>query len=127
MQIAFLLYPGVTALDVVGSWEVLSRMPDTEIRFVGKEAGPVMSEGDALLLGAAYTLTETLSPDIVVVPGGLTTPRQMVDDEVLAWLRKVHQTTIWTISVCTGALILAWTIACLSTSVDSFPKLPGGA
>jgi transcriptional regulator GlxA family with amidase domain len=82
-------------------------MPDTEIRFVGKEAGPVMSEGDALLLGAAYTLTETLSPDIVVVPGGLTTPRQMVDDEVLAWLSKVHQTTIWTISVCTGALILA--------------------
>jgi len=82
-------------------------MPDTEIRFVGKEAGPVVTEGSALLLGATYTLTETLSPGIVVVPGEMTSLRQMVEDEVLDWLRKVHQTTIWTVSVYTGALILA--------------------
>lgn len=43
---------------------------------------------------------------MVVVPGGSTTPGQMVDDDVLDWLRKVHQTTTWTASVCTGALIL---------------------
>jgi putative intracellular protease/amidase len=44
-QIAILLYPGVTALDAVGPWEVLSRMPNTEVRFVGKKVGPVMAEG----------------------------------------------------------------------------------
>jgi putative intracellular protease/amidase len=49
-QIAILLYPGVTALDAVGPWEVLSRMPDTDVRFVGKEVGPVVAEGGALLL-----------------------------------------------------------------------------
>ena len=106
LQIAILLYPGVTALDAVGPWEVLSRMPRTEVRFVGKETGPVTTEGGALLLGVTHTVAETPSPDLVLVPGGMTTPGQMVDDEVLEWLRKVHKTTTWTTSVCTGALIL---------------------
>ncbi len=105
-QIAILLYPGVTALDAIGPWEVLSRMPDTEVRFVGKEVGPVMTEGGALLLGATHTVAETPSPDLVLVPGGTATPSQMVDDEVLDWLRRVNETTVWTASVCTGALIL---------------------
>ena len=105
-QIAILLYPGVTALDAVGPWEVLSRMPNTEVRFVGKEVGPLMTEGRALLLGVSHTVAETPSPDLVLVPGGTTTPSQMVDDEVLDWLRKVHEATTWTASVCTGALIL---------------------
>jgi putative intracellular protease/amidase len=105
-QVAILLYPGVTALDLVGLWEVLSRMPTTEVRFVGKELGPVITEGGALLLGVSHTVAETPSPDLVLVPGGTTTPSQMVDDEVLDWLRKVHEATTWTASVCTGALIL---------------------
>jgi putative intracellular protease/amidase len=50
LQIAILLYPGVTALDAVGPWEVLSRIPNAEVRFAGKEAGPVTTEGGALLL-----------------------------------------------------------------------------
>lgn len=105
-QIAILLYPGVTALDAVGPSEVLSRMPNTEVRFVGKEVGPVTTEGGALLLGVSHTVAETPSPDLVLVPGGTTTPGQMVDDDVLEWLRKVHEATTWTASVCTGALIL---------------------
>src|SRR4051812_43982066 len=105
-QIAILLYQGVTALDAVGPWEVLSRMPNTDVRFVGKETGPVMTEGGALLLGVSHTVAETPSADLVLVPGGTTTPGQMVDDEVLDWLRKVHEVTTWTTSVCTGTLIL---------------------
>ncbi len=85
---------------------MLSRMPNTDVRFVGKEIGPVMTEGGALLLGASHTVAETTSPDLVLVPGGTTTPGQMVDDDVLDWLRTVHETTTWTASVCTGALIL---------------------
>jgi len=107
LQIAILLYQGVTALDAVGGpWEVLSRLPNVEIRFVGKEVGPVTVEGGALLLAATHTIDETPSPDVILVPGGATTPGQMVDDKVLDWLRKVNKTTVWTASVCTGALIL---------------------
>jgi putative intracellular protease/amidase len=105
-QIAILLYPGVTALDAVGPWEVLSRMPNTDVRFVGKEVGPVVTEGGGLLLSVSHTVAESPSPDLVLVPGGTTTPGQMVDDDVLDWLRKVHEATTWTTSVCTGALIL---------------------
>jgi transcriptional regulator GlxA family with amidase domain len=105
-QIAILLYQGVTALDAVGPYEVLSRLPNVEVRFVAKEVGPVTVEGGALLLGASYTIAETTSPDLVLVPGGNSTPSQMVDDEVLDWLRQVHKTATWTASVCTGALIL---------------------
>jgi len=106
LQIAILLYQGVTALDAVGPWEVLSRIPGADVRFVAKDVGPVVVEGGSLLLGATHTVAETPSPDVVVVPGGSTTPGQMVDDEVLDWLRKVHERTTWTASVCTGALIL---------------------
>src|ERR1700753_619668 len=105
-QVAIFLYQGVTALDAVGPYEVLSRMPNTEMRFVGKETGPVTTEAGALLLGVKPTIDETPSPDLVLVPGGTTTPGEMVDDEVLDWLRKVHETTTWTTSVCSGGLIL---------------------
>jgi transcriptional regulator GlxA family with amidase domain len=106
LQIAILLYPGVTALDAVGPLEVFSRLPHSEVRFVGKDVGPVICEEGTLLLGVTHTIAETPLPDIVLVPGGTTTPGQMVDDDVLDWLRKVHETTTWTTSVCTGALIL---------------------
>lgn len=105
-QVAILLYPGVTALDAVGPWEVLSRMPNTEVRFVGKEVGLVSTEGGTLALGITHTIGETPTPNLVLVPGGSTTPGQMVDDEILAWLRNVHGTSRWTTSVCTGSLIL---------------------
>jgi transcriptional regulator GlxA family with amidase domain len=81
-------------------------MPNTEVRFVGKEVGPLMTEGRALLLGVSQRVAETPSPDLVLVPGGTTRPSQMVDDEVLDWLRKVHEATTWTASVSTGTLIL---------------------
>jgi transcriptional regulator GlxA family with amidase domain len=81
-------------------------MPNTEVRFVGKEVGPLMTEGRALLLGVSQRVAETPSPDLALVPGGTTRPSQMVDDEVLDWLRKVHEATTWTASVSTGTLIL---------------------
>ncbi len=106
-QVAILLYPGLSALDAVGPFEVLSRIPNTEIRFVGKEVGPLMTEGGVLFLGVTHSLAETPSPDLVLVPGGTTTPGRMVDDEILDWLRKAHETTTWTTSDCSGSLILA--------------------
>lgn len=106
LQIAILLYPGVTGFDAVGPWEVLSRIPGAEVRFVGKETGPVVAEGGGVLLGITHTIDETIAPDLVIVPGGSRTPGQMVEDDVLEWLRRVHETTQCTASVCTGPLIL---------------------
>ncbi|WP_433663960.1 DJ-1/PfpI family protein [Nocardia sp. CA-128927] len=106
MQIAIVLYPGMTALDAIGPYEVLRWIPDSRIRFVGHEIGPVIVDSGVLTVGVTHTFDETPSPDIVLVPGGM--PLAVAADATLhAWLRKVDQTTTWTTSVCSGATVLA--------------------
>jgi putative intracellular protease/amidase len=108
MQIAIVLYPGLTALDAIGPYEVLRLLPDAEVRFVGEAAGPVVADSGVLFLGATHSFAETTRPDVVLVPGsGPRTATTMADQQLTGWLRQVHETTQWTTSVCTGALILA--------------------
>jgi transcriptional regulator GlxA family with amidase domain len=108
MQIAIVLYPGLTALDAVGPYEVLRLLPEAEVRFVGAAPGPVVTDSGVLFLGVTHSYAETPRPDLVLVPGsGPRTATAMADTELLDWLRQVHETTRWTTSVCTGAMILA--------------------
>jgi len=108
MQIAIVLYPGLTALDAIGPYEVLRLLPDAEVRFVGAEPGPVVADSGVLFLGVTHSYEETPSPDIVLVPGsGPRTASAMADTRLTGWLRQVHETTQWTTSVCTGAMVLA--------------------
>lgn len=106
-QIAIIVYPGFTALDLIGPYEVLQRVPDAEIRFVWHESGPVASDSGNVVLGATHTFAETPSPDVVVVPGGSASVMVHArDDELLNWLRRVDSTTTFTASVCSGSVIL---------------------
>jgi transcriptional regulator GlxA family with amidase domain len=108
MQIAIVLYPGLTALDAIGPYEVLRLLPGADVRFVGAEPGPVLADSAVLHLGVTHSYAETPRPDIVLVPGsGPRTATMMADQELTGWLRRVHETTHWTTSVCTGAMILA--------------------
>lgn len=108
MLVAIVLYPGFTALDAVGPYEVLRAMPDTEVRFVSNEAGPIVADSGILVLGATHTLREMPAPDIVLVPGSTAdTTTAMADKELISWLKKVHKTTTLTLSVCSGSLVLA--------------------
>jgi transcriptional regulator GlxA family with amidase domain len=108
MQVAIVLYPGLTVLDAVGPYEVLRLLPDAEIRFVGAKPDPVVSDSGVLVLGVTHTYEETPAPDIVLVPGsGPRTATAMADNRLTGWLRAVHETTTWTTSVCTGAMVLA--------------------
>ncbi len=107
MQIAILLYPGLTALDALGPFELLRGIPGAEIRLVWKEVGPVLTDSNVLVVGATHRLDETRRPDIVLVPGSSNrTTTLMADAEVKAWLRHAHDHTRLTTSVCSGALIL---------------------
>jgi putative intracellular protease/amidase len=106
MQIAILLYPDLTALDAIGPYEVLSRLPGADLRFVAKEPGPQRTDTGTVALSADHPLSSVERPDIVVVPGGAGTRPLIGDEEVLDWLRGVHEHTRWTTSVCTGSLIL---------------------
>jgi len=105
MQIAFLLFDEITALDVVGPYEVLARLPQAEAVFVARAPGRVTA-GGGLVLEAQQGLDELPAPDVVVVPGGAGVQRLLADESVLSWLRVAHETSRWTTSVCTGALLL---------------------
>ncbi|PJE24572.1 MAG: glutamine amidotransferase [Mycobacterium sp.] len=106
-QIAFVAYPGFTALDMIGPYEVLRQLPDADVRFVWHEAGPITADSGVLVLGATHSFAETPSPDVVLVPGGPATPVHARDEKLLDWLRQVHGTAQWTASVCSGSVILA--------------------
>ena len=106
-QIAIVVYPGFTALDFIGPYEVLRNLPDAEVRFVWHEPGPIAADSGVLLVGATHSFDETPSPDILLVPGGMTTFEHARDEKVLDWVRKAHETSTWTTSVCSGSVILA--------------------
>lgn len=106
MQIACVLFPRLTALDVVGPYEVLQRLPDATVTFVGHRTGEVRTENGFLGLTVDATFDDVPNPDVVVVPGGVGTRALMEDDTILEWLREVHSATRYTTSVCTGSLLL---------------------
>lgn len=107
MQIAIMVYPGFTALDFIGPYEVLRNMPDADVRFVWHEPGPITADSGVLLIGATHSFDETPSPDIILIPGGAGTFEHARDEKVLDWVRKAHETSTWTTSVCSGSVILA--------------------
>lgn len=106
-QIAIVVYPGYTALDFIGPYEVLRHLPHAEVRFVWHEPGPIAADSGVLLIGATHSFDETPSPDIVLVPGGVSTFEHAGDGKLLDWVRHVHATSTWTTSVCSGSIILA--------------------
>ena len=105
-QIAMLLYPGFTPLDAIGPYHALSQFPGYEFTFVAQEAGPV-SDGSATVIQTQKSISEVNSVDILVVPGGLPAiTMARTGDPLIDWIAKIHPTTEWTISICTGALML---------------------
>ena len=106
MEIAILLFDRFTALDAVGPYEVLSRTPNSKVKFIAKEPGPIRDNITSLELTAEYSLADVNSPEIIVVPGGPGQTAMMDDQYVLDWIRRAHKTSRWTTSVCTGSLIL---------------------
>jgi transcriptional regulator GlxA family with amidase domain len=106
VQVAIPLFPSYTALDAVGPYEVLQRIPAFDIVFVGHQRGEVRSENGMLGLSADATFEEVAAPDVVVFPGGVGTRPLERDERVLEWVRRAHAGSRFTTSVCTGSLVL---------------------
>ncbi len=108
--VAIPLFGRFTALDAVGPYEVLQRIPSIDVVFVGHRRGEVRTENGMLGVACDATFDEIGAPDVVVVPGGIGTRRLIHDaggEAIRAWLQSVHPNTTFTTSVCTGALLLA--------------------
>jgi len=105
-EIGILLFEGITALDAIGPYEVLQRLPGAKLRMLGARRGPLRTHEGSLSLVADYELAECPHPDLVVVPGGFGVEKLLRDEPTLAWIREAHARSQWTTSVCTGSLLL---------------------
>jgi len=106
MDIAILLFDRFTALDAVGPYEALSRVPGATVTFVAAEPGLKHTDMGTLALNVEASLDDLPHPEIVVVPGGPGEVLPRGHEPTLDWLRAAHETSTWTTSVCTGSLIL---------------------
>ncbi|GAA4556314.1 DJ-1/PfpI family protein [Pseudonocardia xishanensis] len=107
MQVATVLYPDFTALDIIGPYDVLGRLPGAEVVFVAADPGLVRNDLRSLSVQPEATLDEVTSPDVVLIGGGPGYLGQLEGGRLHEWLRAVDRTSTWTTSVCTGAPILA--------------------
>jgi putative intracellular protease/amidase len=108
MDIIIYIYNGLTALDAIGPYEILSRLPNANVKFVAKEKGVIVSDTHFLKLVAEYDITEIDKADILLIPGSVVGfIREIKDTNLLSWIKKIDKTTVWTTSVCSGSIILA--------------------
>jgi putative intracellular protease/amidase len=106
MRIAIPLYDRFTALDAVGPYEVLSRLPGASVTWLAHEPGVVRTDNGMLGIEADAAFEDLPDPEIVVVPGGTGTNAFLEDERLVGWIRRAHETSEWTTSVCTGSLLL---------------------
>jgi len=106
MDIAILLFDGITALDAIGPYEVLSRLPETQVRFVANTPGLKRTDNGMLALNADFGIEKFPHPEIILIPGGWGVDALLSDKSILHWIQSAHETSLWTASVCTGSLVL---------------------
>jgi putative intracellular protease/amidase len=106
MDIAIPIFDRITALDAIGPYEVLSRLPGARVRWVAVTPGKYQTDNRQLTMVADEPLSAVPHPEIIMVPGGFGTRALMTPNPLLDWIRAAHETSQWTTSVCTGSLLL---------------------
>lgn len=108
MKVAYVLYPGMTTLDLVGPHDVISRWPKVETFFVASSTDPVKTEL-GLELVPSHSFSQCSRPDLILVPGAGedATFKAAKDPQLVQWVKETAETATWIVSVCTGSIILA--------------------
>ena len=106
LEVAIPLFPEMTALDAIGPYEVLQRIPSIDVIFIGHQRGEIRTENGMLGLTVDRSFDELPEPDVIVFPGGVGTRTIQQQEKILEWVRHAHATTLMTTSVCSGSLVL---------------------
>lgn len=110
MDIVIYIYEGMTMLDAIGPYEVLRNMEGARIKFVSKRKGEITADSHFVHLNSKFGFEDVSKADILLIPGStIAFVREMKDQKVLDWIKKINETTQKTVTVCTGSLILAAT------------------
>ena len=109
--VCILIFDEVEVLDFCGPFEVFSAtggrqgLTPFEVCTVAERAGPVRARG-GLSVNPAFTFDNCPRPDILLIPGGIGTRRQMNNARLLQWLKSQAEDAELILSVCSGALVL---------------------
>jgi transcriptional regulator GlxA family with amidase domain len=106
MEIVILLFDNYTALDIVGPYEVLNKLPNSKIFLVGIEKKEY-SDTYGLKISTDYSIDEISQADILLIPGGLGIDNVLKNQTVIDWIQRIDSSTQWTVAVCSGSLLLA--------------------
>ena len=107
--VGILLFDGVEELDFAGPWEVFATLAqnvaDLRVVTIAERAGTIHC-AKGLRVEPDCSFADAPALDLVVVPGGEGTRREVANPVLIEWLRKTAETCTWVTSVCTGALLL---------------------
>ena len=104
--IGFVIYPGMTALDIVGPQQVFTALPGVQIHRIWKTLDPIKTDDGMMIL--PDTTFENCPPlEVICVGGGLGQMAVVDDPEVLKFLQQQGSTTKFVTSVCGGSEFLA--------------------
>ena len=110
--LAILIFDEVEVLDFCGPFEVfsvanrLAEEPAFNVLTVADKAGPILTRG-GLSVNSHHRLADCPRPDLLLVPGGYGTRKEMHNPAIIEWIRQASLTAELVLSVCTGALLLA--------------------
>jgi transcriptional regulator GlxA family with amidase domain len=108
-SVGIVLFDDVEELDFVGPWEVLTStaklVGGLGVVTLAEREGPVRAAKGLRIL-ADHTLADAPPLDVLVVPGGWGTRREVDNPKMTGFIREVAPRCRWVTSVCTGALLL---------------------
>lgn len=107
MRISILLFDGFTMLDAVGGYAVLGWLPGAEVEFVAETKTVIADDLRSGGMAAWRDYSEVEETDILYVPGGPGVEPQLENEATLAFIRRLHETSTWTLGVCNGVELLA--------------------
>ena len=107
MRLSIVVFDGYTALDFIGGYEVLARLPGFEVEFVAPVRGVIAADTRQLGVLATRSLAEVTTTDVLYVPGGPGVEARLADPGFLSHLRALDATSTWTVGICNGVALLA--------------------
>jgi len=110
-NIGILIFNDAEVLDFSGPFEVFSVTSELNnfdffnVFTIGKKTEPIIAV-NGLSVNPKYNFKNTPTIDILIISGGAGTRNQMKDVETLNWIKKIHEKTLITVSICSGSRLL---------------------
>jgi len=106
-KIVILLFDNFTALDIVGPYEVLNKLSESKIFLAGIDEKKDYKDMHGFEISADCSIDEISQAEILLIPGGAGIDSLLTHKKVIDWIQSMDSLTEWTVSVCTGSLLLA--------------------